>query len=63
VDQWRGKFSNCYLGFTGVAVEKFSRDQIDALNAVLDDRLLLETDSPHLPVNFTTTVNTQVWIG
>ena len=41
-------FERVYFGFTAL-VETFDEEQKDAMRAIPLDRLLLETDSPHLP--------------
>ena len=46
---WSGGFPNCYFGVTGKAVS-FNKRQQEALQRIPLERLLLETDSPHLPV-------------
>ena len=49
VDQFVGLFDHCYFSFSGM-VSRFETHQTEALRAVPEDRLLLETDAPHLPV-------------
>ena len=48
VERWSAKFEREYFGFTAL-VESFDVEQKDAMRAIPLDRLLLETDSPHLP--------------
>ena len=44
---WTSKYTQCYFGFTGLT-RAFTSFQIQGLRAVPSDRLLLETDAPHL---------------
>lgn len=47
VDRWTKKFHDVYFGFTAL-VGGFDETQKEALRAVSMNRLLLESDSPHL---------------
>ena len=47
---WKIDFLNCHFGFTA-KVSSFNNPQIEALRAFPYDRILLETDSPYMPVN------------
>ena len=47
VVEWRKGYPNAYFGFTAL-VNRFDCEQQCALISVPDDRLLLETDIPHL---------------
>ena len=47
VESWSAKFERVCFGFTAL-VESFDEEK-DAMRAIPLDRLLLETDSPHLP--------------
>ena len=46
VSEWKSNFPNTYFGFTRM-VDKFDEDQIGGLQAVEDDKILLETDAPY----------------
>ncbi|XP_011670874.2 uncharacterized protein LOC105441457 [Strongylocentrotus purpuratus] len=48
VKAWAIAFPHCYFGFTGLA-RHFNASQVRGLRAVAADRVVLETDSPHLP--------------
>ena len=48
VERWSAKFERVHFGFTAL-VENFDEEQKDVMRAIPLDRLLLETDSPHLP--------------
>ena len=45
---WRAIFPNAHFGYSALA-RHFNREQAEALRAVPLDRLLLESDAPHLP--------------
>jgi TatD DNase family protein len=49
VKQWLDVFPRTYFGFTNL-VRSFGPEQIEALQAVPDDRLVIETDAPYFPV-------------
>ena len=49
VKKWLQKFPNCYFSFSGL-IQKFNQEQLIALKEVPSNRLLLETDSPYLPI-------------
>ncbi|XP_041478390.1 uncharacterized protein LOC121426235 [Lytechinus variegatus] len=49
VEAWGKVFPNTYFSF-GCKVKSFTGEQLDALRKVPPTRLLLETDSPYLPV-------------
>ncbi len=46
MDTWLQEFPQTHFGFTPL-VESFDRSCLEALQAIPDDRLLLETDSPY----------------
>ena len=62
VEYWLEDFPNVYFGFTA-RVTSFNTEQIDGLRAVPTNRLLLETDSPYMPVEGQNRVNTPAYIG
>ncbi|MES9881149.1 MAG: TatD family hydrolase, partial [Sedimenticola sp.] len=49
LNSWKGTFPNCFFSFAG-KVRRFNNAQREALRRVPIDRLLVETDSPYLPV-------------
>ncbi len=55
-------YPNCYVGFTGL-VQRFDRMQRDTLKQVRADRLLVETDSPYLPMMKDLIRTTPAYIG
>ncbi|XP_072166577.1 uncharacterized protein [Diadema setosum] len=59
---WRKMFPNVYFGFTA-RVRFFSPNQLEALKTVSIHRLLVETDSPHLPPSKDLKVTTPIYIG
>ncbi|XP_071510674.1 uncharacterized protein [Diadema antillarum] len=59
---WRKMFPNVYFGFTA-RVRFFSPNQLEALKMVSIHRLLVETDSPHLPPSKDLKVTTPIYIG
>ena len=61
VQDWLEEFPHAYFGFTAI-VRSFDTEQVDALKAVPSNRLLLETDSPYMPVSGQN-VNTPAFIG
>ena len=56
------EFPNCYFGFTGL-VRSFSAAQRRALRVIPAERLLLETDSPHLKIHPEQNYNTPLYIA
>ena len=62
VENWLEDFPNCYFGFTA-RVAAFTDAQLDALKYVPSDRILLETDSPYMPVDRNNEVNTPAYLG
>ena len=62
VEEWLQEFPNCYFGFTG-KVSSFSSEQLFGLQSVPADRLLIETDSPYMPVHSRLKTNTPAHIG
>ncbi|KAL4221045.1 hypothetical protein ACF0H5_019307 [Mactra antiquata] len=61
VKNW-STFPFCYFGFTGL-VGQFNAAQREALRAVPINRLLLESDSPHLNPLDPSQVNTPLFLG
>ena len=59
---WVRDFPYCFFGFTA-KVKEFRGPQIEALKKVPLDRILLETDSPHLPPFQGLRVNSPVYVG
>ena len=59
---WMDEFPNCFFGITGL-IRSFSAQQRRALRAIPAERLLLETDSPHLKVHPEQVYNTPLYIG
>ncbi|MES9885131.1 MAG: TatD family hydrolase [Sedimenticola sp.] len=59
---WTMAYPNCYVGFTGL-VQRFDRMQRDTLKQVRADRLLVETDSPYLPMMKDLIRTTPAYIG
>ena len=59
---WMHEFPNCYFGFTGL-VRSFSAAQRRALRVIPAERLLLETDSPHLKIHPEQNYNTPLYIA
>ena len=49
VEDWLEEFPNCYFGFTARA-STFNHFQLEGLRSVTHDRILVETDSPYMPV-------------
>ena len=52
VRSWSNCFPNCFFSYSGLS-KTFGKEQIDALSMVPENRLLVETDSPYLPVHGT----------
>jgi len=52
VERWVGAFPNTYFSFSG-AVQFCSGEQRQGIRAVPADRMLLETDAPHVPMKCT----------
>ena len=46
LQRWMNQYSNLYVGFTRL-VERFSSNQVEALQQVPSNRILLETDAPY----------------
>ena len=46
VKSWIGEFPRTFFGFTKI-VQSFTKDQLEGLRAVDDERILLETDAPY----------------
>ena len=61
VQQWHDQYPNAYFGLTAL-VFRFDEAQFRAVKAITENRLLLETDSPYLPVG-KNCVNTPAYIG
>ena len=61
VRDWSEAFPHAYFGFTAAA-RSFDADQVEALKAIPKDRLLLEMDSPYMPVRGES-VNTPAFVG
>lgn len=62
VEDWLERFPNCHFGFTA-RVSSFNQQQIGGLQAVPSDRILVETDSPYMPVDKRNQFNTPSYIG
>ncbi|MES9880772.1 MAG: TatD family hydrolase [Sedimenticola sp.] len=62
LQEWMTAFPNSFFGFTGL-VAKFSKGQKEALRRVPADRLLLETDAPHLSMLPGLRHNSPAYIG
>ena len=62
VQRWLKIFPNCYFSFSGL-VRNFNPEQIQALRVVPSDRLLLETDSPYLPLRREIRCNVPGYLG
>lgn len=62
VEDWLERFPNCYFGFTARA-STFNHFQLEGLRAVPHDRILVETDSPYMPVDGENRTNTPAYIG
>ncbi|XP_041484428.1 putative deoxyribonuclease TATDN2 [Lytechinus variegatus] len=62
VHAWNEAFPHCYFGITG-KVRSFNEDQLAALREIPLNRLLLETDSPHLKLHPGCTYNTPYYLG
>ena len=43
---WIGEFPRTFFGFTKI-LQNFTKDQLEGLRAVDDERILLETDAPY----------------
>ena len=59
---WQKAFPGAYFGFTG-NICRINKKQLEALRGVPKDRILVETDSPYLPVNRDVQINTPAFIG
>ena len=62
VRQWRSVFPDCYFGATGKTAN-LNQDQQAALRSIPLDRLLLETDSPYLPMMKGLETTTPAYLG
>ena len=62
VEDWLEDFPNCHFGFTA-KVSLFNDPQIEGLRTVPNDRILLETDSPYMPVSRHHGTNTPAYLG
>ena len=60
--EWRRAFPDCHFGFTG-KMARFRKEQREALKSIPLDRILVETDSPYLPVLPGQRINTPAYIG
>ena len=47
--EWMNAFPNCYFGFSG-KVARFNADQKEAVRKIFLNKILVETDSPHLAI-------------
>ena len=59
---WQKAFPGAYFGFTG-NICRINMRQLEALRGVPKDRILVETDSPYLPVDRDVQINTPAFIG
>ena len=62
VTKWSEAFPNCHFGYTG-KVARFIKSQREAVRRVPIERVLIETDSPYLPVHAGQKINTPVYLG
>ncbi|MES9882213.1 MAG: TatD family hydrolase [Sedimenticola sp.] len=62
VRTWRNAFPNCYFSFAGKIVH-FDSAQREAMRRVPLERLLIETDSPYLPMVAGLRTTTPAYIG
>ena len=62
VENWLEDFPNCHFGFTA-KVSSFNDPQLEGLRSVPNDRILLETDSPYMPVSRHHRTNTPAYLG
>lgn len=62
VEAWGKTFPNAYFSFNAL-VKSYNREQRAALSLLPRSRLLLETDSPHLPVGGGVIYATPAYIG
>ena len=62
MDMWLRIYPQCYFGFSSLTAS-FGMDQEQALRAVPRDRLLITTDSPHLPFDRFAQPNTPAYVG
>lgn len=62
VEDWLEEFPHCYFGFTARA-STFNQFQLEGLRSVPHDRILVETDSPYMPVDGENRTNTPAYIG
>ena len=62
LEDWLEECSNCYFGFTARA-STFNHFHLEGLRSVTHDRILVETDSPYMPVEGENHANTPAYIG
>ncbi|XP_063955190.1 uncharacterized protein LOC135154056 [Lytechinus pictus] len=62
MNEWVSNFPKCYVSFSGL-LRVFTSDQLSALRHCPSERLLIETDSPYLPLRTNVGVNTPNYIG
>ncbi|XP_030854779.1 uncharacterized protein LOC105438258 [Strongylocentrotus purpuratus] len=62
VREWANAFPLCYFGIAGLA-RTFNQEQRAAVREIRGDRLLLETDSPHLRVHPECEYQTPYFLG
>ena len=62
VENWLEKFPNCHIGYTA-KVSPFNNPQTEVLRAILNDRFLLETNSPYMPVGLHHGTDTPAYLG
>ena len=62
VTRWLDAFPNTYFSVGGI-VKTLTPEHLEGLRAIPTDRLLLETDSPYLPLDPTMWVNTPRYLG
>ena len=62
VENWLEKFPNCHIGFTA-KVSPFNDPQTEVLRAIPNDRILLETDSPYMPMSLHHGTNTPAYLS
>ncbi|XP_041479113.1 uncharacterized protein LOC121426781 [Lytechinus variegatus] len=62
MNEWVSNFPKCYVSFSGL-LRVFTSDQLSALRHCPSERLLIETDSPYLPLRTNVGVNTPNNIG
>ena len=62
VHAWLKAFPHCYFGVSGL-VRSFNPDQLQAVREIPLNRLLLETDAPHLKLHPECSYNTPFYLG